>query len=207
MAGGYHDFVAGEKPTAANLEDYCQNQGVMRFATSAARDSALTTVKEEGMLAFLLDSNTLTMYSGSAWSTVGPLHGALTSWTPTVTQSGSVTVTVSYAKYQRIGRLIHAQCKLDVTGSGTGANAVIIGGLPVTAATSNLIVGTAMVYDVSATSNYPAHARLASTTTLDLYGTTAVSADPRLGVTTFTAALASGDAVWADFNYEAASDA
>ena len=58
MAAGYKDFVAGTVLAAADLEDYCELQSVMRFASAAARDTALSAVKTEGMLAYLLDVNT-----------------------------------------------------------------------------------------------------------------------------------------------------
>lgn len=45
-------------------------------------------------------------------------------WTPTVTQSGSVSVTVSYAKYVAIGETIHLRVLLTVTGSGSAGNAI-----------------------------------------------------------------------------------
>lgn len=209
MATGYHDFTAGETLTAANLEDYCELQSVMQFADSATRDTALSAVKTEGTQSLQRDSNSVTVYSGSAWSTVGPLYGALTSWTPTVTQSGSVTVTVNYATYQRIGRLIHAQFKCTVTGSGTGANAIIIGGLPATAqATASAFpIGVGNVFDTSAGNHFPGIMFLASTTTLDFRSTQSNLTDPRLGITQMSAGLAVGDIVSGDFKYEAGSDA
>lgn len=207
---GYHNFAAGEDLTADNLEGYCELQGIMRFADAATRDSALSAVKVEGMMAYLKDVNTITVYSGSAWSTIGPVQGALTSWTPTVTQSGSVTVTVAYGKYLRIGRMIFAQCVLGVTGSGTGANDVVIGSLPATAATNSPLfpVGTGVINDSSATppaggTAYPGFAVLASTTTVKIMGTNGGI----LGSTLFTAGLASGDTISASIAYEAAADA
>lgn len=71
MAAGYHDFTAGEVLTAANLEDYCQNQSAMRFATSAARDTALSAVKTAGMLSVTLDAGErLWMYNGTSWDLI-----------------------------------------------------------------------------------------------------------------------------------------
>ena len=53
-----------------------------------------------------------------------------TTWTPTVTQSGSVTVDINDARYKITGHLVHVEINLTVTGSGTGANAIVIGGQP-----------------------------------------------------------------------------
>ena len=206
MAAGYHDFTAGEVLTAANLEDYCQNQAVMRFADSATRDTALSTVKTEGMVSEQLDSNSLTVYSGSAWSTVGPLYGTGTSWTPAVTQSGSVSVTVNTGLYWRVGRMVFILGYLTVTGTGTGANAVTIS-LPVTALNSaGMIAGHGSITDTSATTVYNGGLAMVSTTTIGIYSSTAAT-DPRLGVTTFTAALANTDVITFSGWYVAASDA
>ena len=69
------------------------------------------------------DINTYLSGEGGAWTT----------WTPTLTQSGTVTATVTSAVYGRWGRLIVGQFRLSVTGTGTGSNAVTVS-LPVTSA-------------------------------------------------------------------------
>lgn len=210
MAGaGYRDWSPGDVPTAAQFDTFLQEQTVMVFANAAARDTALSVVKAEGMRAFLKDTNTLTVYSGSAWSTIGPEYGALTSWTPTVTQSGSVTVTNTYSRYQRVGRMITGWFSVSVTGSGTSSNAIIIGGLPVTAATSQIVVGNAELFDFSAAGSPPCKWQvmlfMPSTTTFDLRSGS--SLDNRLGIATTTIGLASGDTLMGSFHYEAAADA
>lgn len=220
MAEGYKDFTDGTRLYAAEVEDYAQNQAVMRFADAAARDTALATVKTEGMLAYLKDVNTLTIYTGSAWSTIGPAHGALLSWaTPTITQSGTVTATLSYSKYRRTGRWIDAQCFLTVTGTGTSTNRIEVA-LPVAAASSlGLIVGRGYVYDQTPANSgiYRGDAVLtgsgARVYLLDtsINGATAGDgagkADIGLGANTFQGALAAGDFVALTIGYEAAADA
>ena len=49
-------------------------------------------------------------------------------WTPTVTQSGSVTVTVTRAKYKLINKVCHLNVLLAITGAGTANNAIVIAG-------------------------------------------------------------------------------
>jgi hypothetical protein len=203
MAEGYHDFVAAEVLTAANLEDYCQNQAVMRFASSATRVSALTSVKTEGMTAFLEDSNTLTIYTGSAWSTIGPVHGGLISWTPSVVQSGAVTTTNVSSLYSRVGRMVTAWFSLSVTGSGTGANTVTIS-LPVPPATNPGAVGTATIFDTSATARWKGVAAITSGTIAIWAASNAVAF---FGVTDFTAGLAAGDTLEGCVTYIASADA
>jgi len=205
MAEGYHDFVAAEVLTAANLEDYCQNQAVMRFATSTTRDSALASVKTEGMVAYLEDVNTLTIYTGSTWSTVGPVLGAWMTYTPTLTQSGAVTKTVTSASYMRIGRTVVCNVLLTVTGAGTAANPILIG-LPINAAgPSNAPMGSGAVYDVSATTMYPGISVFQSATTCGIFG--AATGGGLLGQHGFTLALAAGDLIMLAITYEAAADA
>lgn len=56
----------------------------------------------------------------------------LTDWTPSLTQSGAVSNTVTYAKYALLGNLCYVCANLAVTGAGTGNNDVIVGNLPKT---------------------------------------------------------------------------
>lgn len=72
MAGaGAYLWEAGDVVTAANLQQYVQDQVVAVYANSAARDAAYGGAGEptlaEGMLCFLKDSDTLQYYSGSTW--------------------------------------------------------------------------------------------------------------------------------------------
>lgn len=207
MAGaGYRNWTAGDIPTATQFDTFLQEQTVMVFATAAARNAALAAVLAEGMVTFQVDTNTLTVYSGAAWSTVGPLHGALTAWTPTVTQSGAVTVTNTSSSYQRIGRQVTCRFFVTVTGAGTGANAVIVAGLPFTGLNTGDVVGVCSLLD-SGSNRHQAHIRMESTTTLSLLASASTALDPRLGVTSFTAALAAGDTISGTFTYQVAADA
>lgn len=132
--------------------------------------------------------------------------GAWTSWTPAVTQSGAVTVTVTDAKYARWGRLIHFDAYLIVTGSGTGTNAVTIS-LPVATNarySANHTLGTGFIYDTSATLKYKAIIAWATSTTIKLHPTSS-TADGYLGAGTFTAGLAVGDLISVQGTYEAAA--
>jgi hypothetical protein len=62
MAEGYKAWTGGQVLEAEDLTDYASSQAVMRFANSAGRDAALTvSVVKEGMLAYLKDTNILTV--------------------------------------------------------------------------------------------------------------------------------------------------
>lgn len=128
--------------------------------------------------------------------------GAWTSYTPTLTQSGAVTKTVTYAKYQRVGRLIHATWSLAVTGTGTGVNVVTVS-LPVTAAAA-VTAGSGFIFDSSASLHYGGIAVLNTTTTCQLLSTS-TDTTVFLGGAVFTAALAAGDVVTGSVTYESAA--
>lgn len=62
MAEGYKAWSGGQVLDAGDLTDYASSQAVMRFASAATRDAALTvSVVKEGMLAYLKDTNILTV--------------------------------------------------------------------------------------------------------------------------------------------------
>jgi hypothetical protein len=77
---------------------------------------------------------------------VANIVGALTSWTPTITQGVGVTCTITYARYCLIGPLCYICANLAVTSAGTGANDIKIGGLPKTPA-ANGSYGTGWIND------------------------------------------------------------
>lgn len=128
---------------------------------------------------------------------------AWTSFTPTLTQSGAVTKTVNYAKYQRIGRTIIAQYDLTMTGAGTTANAVLVG-LPVAAAYSatNIYIGSGAIIDASTTTLYTGEWALASANTVQMNIDQASFSPWGLAP---NLALASGDVIRLHVIYEAAT--
>lgn len=124
-----------------------------------------------------------------------------TSYTPTLTQGGNVSKTVTYARYIKLGRLVVAEMYLQVTGSGSSSTAIEVG-LPVTAAQSIVSTGTFRVYDASVPTNRTGIAVLANTGEVSGLMDNVTN---YMGVAGFTAALASGDSVLVNVTYEAAS--
>jgi hypothetical protein len=103
-------------------------------------------------------------------ATMNSIGAAWESYTPTLTQPGAITKTVTYAKFTQINKLCICNIRLDVTGTGTTSNQVIVG-LPLTSATSaSMSIGSASFYDASTATMYAANVRLASTTTVVLCG-------------------------------------
>ncbi|HEY7823262.1 MAG TPA: hypothetical protein VIG24_10525 [Acidimicrobiia bacterium] len=76
---GYREFQTGEVLTAANVDDFLAKQAVMKFADSAARDTALGTAVaggnalREGMASYLDDTNEFEVYDGTSWNGLGGL--------------------------------------------------------------------------------------------------------------------------------------
>jgi hypothetical protein len=69
---GYKTFNTGDVLTAAQVQYYLQNQSIMYFANAAARDAALTApIRQEGMFAYLADTNATTFYDGTTWQGFG----------------------------------------------------------------------------------------------------------------------------------------
>ena len=67
---GFKTFTTGEVLSASDVNGYLM-QGVLVFASAAARDAAITS-PQEGQYAYLKDTNATFYYSGSAWvSTAG----------------------------------------------------------------------------------------------------------------------------------------
>jgi hypothetical protein len=103
MAGlGRKVFTAGEVLTAANVQDYLQDQAVMVFAGSAARGSAIGTATE-GMVSYLTDTNNIEVFT-TYWEQVWPVTtfaGTITSsqvsgsFAGTQIQFGGTTTTTS----------------------------------------------------------------------------------------------------------------
>jgi len=71
MAGlGKKTFEANEVLTAADVNGYLMDQSVMRFATTSARDTNISS-PTEGMVVYIDDGNLLQYYSGAAWESIG----------------------------------------------------------------------------------------------------------------------------------------
>lgn len=68
MSGsGWREWTAGEQLTAAKMQNFLQDQSVMRFADASSRTTALSGVLAEGMISYLDDTNVLEFYDGSSW--------------------------------------------------------------------------------------------------------------------------------------------
>lgn len=124
-AGGFRTFVAGEVLDENDINDYLM-QGVLVFAGTATRDSAIGT-PVEGQFAFLTDTDTLQYYDGSAWTEyVGGLNWAPVGTVTGAAASGSYTegdITWQYYKFTGTGSVSFTAAgyaDLLVVGGGGG---------------------------------------------------------------------------------------
>jgi hypothetical protein len=136
--------------------------------------------------------------------------GEWQSYTPTWTQSATITKTVNWARYTQLGKWVQGSVKMTATGAGTASNVIKVG-LPVNASTSNFMMGTASIVNESETPDQFVRlfSLFDSASTLSFFNL--VLADSNTDITkrfgetgagTFT--VASGDIMYVQFAYEAA---
>ena len=70
-------------------------------------------------------------------------------WTPVVTQSSTVTASITIAKYFQMNGLVYLWVVLGITGSGVAGNEIVVSGLPFNFDThgSRVVVGSAAILD------------------------------------------------------------
>lgn len=140
---GSKTFVSGDVLTAADVNGYLM-QGVLVFASAAARTSAIAS-PQEGQYSYLKDTNSTEYYDGSAWVAAASV-GSWTNYTPTITaESGTFTTLSSQAgRYQMINSktcLVQAVWRVVTVGSAVGKTKFT---LPFTAhASAQTAVGSA----------------------------------------------------------------
>ena len=177
MAEGYKAWSGGAVLDAQDLTDYASSQAVMRFANAAGRDAALTvSVVKEGMLAYLKDSNILTVNTDgttSGWVQIYP-----------VVTAGITDGNVTNAKLA--ANSVSSSNIIDGTITGTDiASATIQPG--------NLASGT---YSINITGSASSATTASNADTLDGYNTSTTS-------TADTVAVRSGIGAIEAFSYTA----
>jgi hypothetical protein len=135
---GFKTFTTGEVLTAADVNGYLM-QGVLVFASEAARDAAITS-PQEGQFAFTKDNNSLWYYDSAAWVASGAtgdiegvtagtgISGGGTSGTVTITNSmateidakGDLVVGTGADTFSRLAVGTNGQVLTADSGEATG---------------------------------------------------------------------------------------
>lgn len=150
-----------------------------------ATGATITETYLDRLRAFALWAGTGVTSSPASW----------TSFSATITQSGSVSMSTNSCEYARFGDMVVYVGKLIASASGTSSNNIVVGGLPV-AITSDRISGVGLFQDGGA-ANYMFMAYQSTTTAFIMYGT-AGSGVGAIGNANSVAnvAIASGDVIW-----------
>ena len=148
---GYRLYTTGDVLTAAQVQFNLQNQSIMYFANAAARDAALTVgVVQEGMFAYLADTNSTVFYNGSAWEAFGDVtNGTLTSPKETIEivaagSTGTINVDTLTGSVEYYTGAATANWTLNVRGSGAATlNSTMAVGEQISIVYLNTNTGTA----------------------------------------------------------------
>jgi len=169
VGAGYKTFNTGDVLTAAQVQYNLQNQSIMYFEDAADRDTALTAgIVQEGMFAYLADTDATVYYDGAAWQSFGT--GDVTGLTAgsgiTITNPGGpvpivaidTATTVSLTASQTLTNktLTSPKEKIEIVAAGSTG-------------TINININTAAVeyYNVDATANFTLNVRGDVSTTLN----------------------------------------
>jgi hypothetical protein len=155
---GYLTFNTGQVLTAAQVQYNLQNQTIMYFANATARDAALTVgVVQEGMFAYLADTNTTVYYDGAAWQSFGT--GDVTG----LTAGTGITITNPSGPVPTISLSTNA----TLTSPKETVDIVTTPGASATTINIDTLTASVEYYMAAATANFPVNVRGNVSTTLN----------------------------------------
>jgi hypothetical protein len=138
---GFKTFTTGEVLTAADTNGYLM-QGVLVFASAAARDAAITS-PQEGQFAYLKDTNVTTYYTGSAWAnldTTGMTNPMTTTGDMVYSSSGSTPARLGIGT---TGQVITVAGGIPSWATPTASTPTFVGALVTKSTGQSLTSGTA----------------------------------------------------------------
>ena len=153
---GYKTFNTGDVLTAAQVQYYLQNQSIMYFADDVARDAALTAgIRQEGMFAYLADTNTTMYFDGTTWQSFGT--GDVTGLTAgagiTITNPSGPVPTIALST----GATLTSPKEVNTTTAGPATGTVNV----------DVVTSSVLIYTNNASGNWTLNVRGDGSTTLD----------------------------------------
>lgn len=148
---GYKTFTAGSILTASDVNGYLRDQTIPIFATTAARDAAITA-PTEGQFAYSQADDSYYVYSGTAWL---PYNLIWRSWTPTINNLTKGTSPTESYTYAQLGKTVFVNFYIKL-GTGGAVSGDVNFSLPVDHASTNrgLADGSVTIIDDSASVRY-----------------------------------------------------
>ena len=132
MAGsGWRTFSAGAVLTAAQVQNYLQDQVVQVYATTSARSSALGTSVSAGMVSFITGTEGLDVYTHGSWT--GLNYSTITAMTATAytatANDANTTIVASNASAQTIviPDIFDIGERVDIVRDGAGTVSISAG--------------------------------------------------------------------------------
>ena len=205
VARGQEGTAARQHASGMTWRHTGTSSDFVTVCTSATRP---TSGLYEGRLIYETDTDRLMIYDGTTWVQHGVELGAWTSYTPTLIQgaTNNIAKTVTWARYQKVGRIVSVSMLLAVTGAGTASNSIQVTLPPFNSAgpAGMVLAGSAKVVDASAGLAYKGFPEIVSATGVAFIPSD-LTVNNYIGATGMTAALASGDFVTCSFSYESTS--
>lgn len=149
-----------------------------------ATGAVITETYLDRMRAFALWAGTGSTSSPASWQ----------SFSATLTQSGSVSMSTNSCKYAGFGDMVVVIGKLIANAAGTATNDIVVSGLPV-GIVADRLSGIALFQDASTGNNYISGCFMSTTTSFRQYSSGTTAALGNTG-SLFVHAIASGDALW-----------
>lgn len=149
-----HKTFTSTTLSASDMNDYLMKQSVMSFATTAARDSALSGVVREGMHAYTQDTDTVWLYTNTGVASAQWVRYS-SPWTDWSSPSFSSGVTAGDGTFDVVSR--YERGSLHIRGQFTLGSTSAISSVPqfdvssyMTSTATHVSGGMAAVRDTSA---------------------------------------------------------
>jgi hypothetical protein len=129
----------------------------LKNAGTGARDAIMYAADGSTVLFQVSGSGVLASRAGGAAEAIittgSAFFGTWTAFTPTLSQTASLTLSVATGRYLQIGKLVIASIDVTINSAGTAGGTMVLGGLPV-GSTQHGIAAVGRYFDQSAGTYY-----------------------------------------------------